>query len=574
VAATLDAITSALSGDEGVVLLSDTTPARHDEAVTVLAAVAFLSSPPLLRRLSFSTYERARSFAERRPAVLSVVPFEDAEELRGRGGLRVVDPREAASHVGASPWAALARSFVGCAPEGVSDRLLALDELAELNSEACRLERLFPLALAIAESEDTADGWPAAASVLVRVPPALVEDDDSRDVTKEFLAANGSQVVGASRPLLESLDPTSDPDGALRAHLHDLLLAEDELDDVLLLDGSHAARVASGLDSSRHAPGSLRRLVELAEACRPDAPRPARIAAVHALIGSALRGGDAATPGSRSRLAVARVLGGDDVTPADLAELLRAAQGEVRADLAVLAGAVLQDAQVGAAGTVALASTLIDLDREAPGAVSQQVRLLARVLVWLQPNWWLAPVESAGETAQLLGQAMALLLDAAAISADCEARLRPHLFAALLHVLAGADHIADHQWLRLRPQLPETPQLAAELTNGLRPAADMLRDNEPVAAALLVQLVTDKDKRVPLAQAIVDVLDKQLEREDQDVLLCQRAEVVAAALVLDLHSEEWVTKVLAAEGLDVGALRAELGAPPGHVAKIAFEGGA
>jgi hypothetical protein len=456
----LDGVTQALEDDGAVVVLSDMTPADLDSCVTLLGAVAFLCSPPLLMKVSFSTYERVHGFTDGRPAVLSIAPRDDAGELRTRRGVRVVDPATSVAAPGSSDWAALAHELSGRPPSAVSDRLLALDELADFNREASAKQPHFALALALAEVADDPSQSPAVAAVLARVPQHLVEDADSRELM--------SQVVGA---------------------------------------GSLVEQVRAGA-----------------------------------------------------------------YTDPELAGLLRQAPQESRSELARAVAARLQELEVGSPATVDLAAALVAVERAHPGTLAEHERLLAAVLAGLPERWWMAAPETADRTAGVLTGGLALIADASRISAECEARLRPHLFAALLHVLAGAGSVRANE-AALRAQLGEAPQLAVELTNGLRPAADMVRDNEPVARALLAALVFGADEG-SFARQLVEALDKPLEVEDQQVLKSERAEVAVTSLILDVRPEPWSAEVLARQHLDAAAVREELKTPQGHVALMAFERGA
>lgn len=206
----LDAVQSALDGGPRVVLALD----DQDEAALWLGAVSFLAPAALGAQLSFSTYERAHSLQSPGGSPLvSVVPADDAPALATLSTHRLAELH------GGSPagtWALLAAAVADNPQHVVAERLLALDELTALNPRAARLVPLWPLALAVAESDDTSAAWSAALRVLLQVPLPEVEDDETRHLVETLVA----EAVGTSSASARALLEVALADGqGLRDHL-------------------------------------------------------------------------------------------------------------------------------------------------------------------------------------------------------------------------------------------------------------------------------------------------------------------------------------------------------------------
>jgi hypothetical protein len=192
--ALVDAVAAALQGGPHVLVTAD----DQDTAVLWLAAVSFMTSPLALARLSMSSYERVYSLrSSTGSALVSAIPRADVVSGTGLNDYVLIDPdsQSAAGPAGwhtasgavvsRTPWSTLVAAVATNPPEVVADRLLALDELCDLNPGAARSHDLWPLAVAVAESDAAQSGWVAAAEILAEVPLRLVDDE----VTRSFVAS-------------------------------------------------------------------------------------------------------------------------------------------------------------------------------------------------------------------------------------------------------------------------------------------------------------------------------------------------------------------------------------------------
>jgi hypothetical protein len=181
----LDAASAALHGGRRVVLA---TPSSAEGALWV-AAVSFLTAPIACLKLSFSTYERLAALTPATAPILSVVPVEDTQDLvrSPSTDFILVEPAEEpdlrttadgekwVNRLGeaavVSDWSRLALDACAQGAE-VLDALL--DDADAMMSRGCDWpagdEPGWPLAVVLAQREESRASWPTVAHLVQRFP--------------------------------------------------------------------------------------------------------------------------------------------------------------------------------------------------------------------------------------------------------------------------------------------------------------------------------------------------------------------------------------------------------------------
>jgi hypothetical protein len=219
----LNATAVALNGDTGVVLIVDDL----DDAARWIGTVSFLASPPTAARLTFSTYERTGDLlANGAPAMLSVVLRADFfDTLAGhptaaahQDRLTFFDLAADAEVVSYGPqaspcdWSALVVELFDETEDTIRERLLLMDAISREHPEAkCPW---WPLAVAMAQTESSAEGQQVAAAAILRETPADVDLDPDLSLTVRQLLG---KIVDRDRAAL--LTVLGDHDQPVSPHL-------------------------------------------------------------------------------------------------------------------------------------------------------------------------------------------------------------------------------------------------------------------------------------------------------------------------------------------------------------------
>ncbi len=201
----LDAVSGAMRGGPGVVLVADST----NNAALWTAAVSFLCSPHFARQLNFSLFERAASLETvfARGVHLACVPREDAPLLGELSGIVILDEAETPNmgDVGGHPHTTAAGSTISAtywgtlAQDAVASRETTQEVMAELDHVSARLgetgaDPSWPLALtAVRQPHIFADAAAEAVVVLkMSSPPSLRNDGELLAQTLAAISASGS----------------------------------------------------------------------------------------------------------------------------------------------------------------------------------------------------------------------------------------------------------------------------------------------------------------------------------------------------------------------------------------------
>ncbi|MFC0447518.1 hypothetical protein CJ179_34460 [Rhodococcus sp. ACS1] len=184
----LDAVAGAMAGGPSVVL----TVSDADTAVMWIGAVSYFMSPGSARRFAWSTHDKAHSVAEgvRRGLHLIAVPVSDRDGLKTDPSYVVIDEYEEPSlgllgsephvtkdgltTVAVTPWSMLAQSILIDA--GTAEQVLTQqDDLAHEVGDI-GLSPMWPLAMAVASTEEVSDGHQEAIKVILEDSPTHVHD--------------------------------------------------------------------------------------------------------------------------------------------------------------------------------------------------------------------------------------------------------------------------------------------------------------------------------------------------------------------------------------------------------------
>ncbi|MDP9905648.1 GAP1-N2 domain-containing protein [Arthrobacter bambusae] len=187
----VDAVAGATRGGSPVVLVTDSS----DSAARWIAAVSFLTSPSVARRINFSVYERANGLkaAMERGVHLICIPRIDAPLATQTPGLIVLDEREmpdlgevgigphfaaSGTPIQASYWSVLVQAIL-VDPATATDALGAVDSISSSIGET-GADPSWPLAMHVASQATKFPDHQVEATAVIRAssPDSLTSHDD------------------------------------------------------------------------------------------------------------------------------------------------------------------------------------------------------------------------------------------------------------------------------------------------------------------------------------------------------------------------------------------------------------